>query len=361
MVSETTAEAQSTKTKEEPTMKLPSNKKKIIFIVVAIICALAIAGGIAYAVVSQQQPEQEQPTEEATIETEKLTFKVNAPDWNSDSTPVIAHIIGMSGETLDVYHAFNANTEESIDVSKGTYTVTFISPINTDGSIYKVGSTTNGEGDVHQTSEMVSIKSNEPTVTTFEKIPAEQVTQEQLNNILNQIKEAVSKGDTTLTGDAAATIINTASRNAVAAPQADKEAIAATAEVAKEQAAAHTAATTTNTSSVTNSSTSNNGSSNNGGSAAEPAHQHSWTAITTQTPIYTTINHPAITKDVVICLGCGCENPGRDHLYQHAINGEANNTTVKTITVQAAYSEQVLDHYETTTTGYKCNGCGATK
>lgn len=115
-------------------MKPPRNKKKIILIIIGIVCALAIAGGIAYAVVSQQQ--QEQTTEETTIETEKLTFKVNAPDWTSDSTPVIAHIIGMSGETLDVYHAFNANTEESIDVSKGTYTATFISPVNTDGSIF---------------------------------------------------------------------------------------------------------------------------------------------------------------------------------------------------------------------------------
>lgn len=365
MVSETTAEAQSTKTKEESTMKPPRNKKKIILIIIGIICTLAIAGGIAYAVVSQLHVEQ--TTEEATIETEKLTFKVNAPDWNSDSTPVIAHIIGMGGETLDVYHAFNANTDESIEVSKGTYTVTFISPVNTDGSIYKVGSTTNGDGDVHQTGEIVSINSNEPAVTTFEKIPAEQVTQDQLNNILNQIKEAVSKGDTTLTGDAAATIINKASQNAVAAPQADKEAITATAEVAKEQAAAHTAATTTNTSSATNSGTGNNGSSNGGGSTAEPAHQHSWVAVTSTInhPAVThTVSHPAVTKNIVVCLDCGAENVNSAHIKAHLAEGGNGGTTVKTVVTQAAWVETIIDqasYSETATTGFRCSSCGAVK
>lgn len=218
---------------------------------------------------------------------------------------------------------------------------------------------------MHQTGEIVSINPNEPTVTTFEKIPAEQVTQDQLNTILNQIKEAVSKGDTTLTGNAAATIINKASQNAVAAPQADKEAIAATAEVAKEQAAAHTAATTTNTSSVTNSSTSNNGSSNNGGSAAEPAHQHSWTAITSNVyhdAVYKTINHAAVTKTVTYC-SCGAVWSS-EHEKQHALNGDSVYNYNEMVVVTPAYSEQVLvsgAYDETVTTGYRCSGCGAMK
>lgn len=98
----------------------------------------------------------------------------------------------------------------------------------------------------------------------------------------------------------------------------------------------------------------------------KPAHQHSWVA---QTKIvhhdaeYKTVHHDAVKESVVICLDCGKVNPGRDHMVQHAVNGESGATTVREQITQEAYDEQVLvkDAWdEEVVTGYKCS-CGATK
>ena len=98
----------------------------------------------------------------------------------------------------------------------------------------------------------------------------------------------------------------------------------------------------------------------------KPAHQHSWVA---QTKIvhhdaeYKTVHHDAVKESVDICLDCGKVNPGRDHMVQHAVNGESGASTVREQITQEAYDEQVLvkDAWdEEVVTGYKCS-CGATK
>ena len=107
-------------------------------------------------------------------------------------------------------------------------------------------------------------------------------------------------------------------------------------------------------------------SSNNGGNPGNDdndgsSHTHSWveqTKTVNHPAEYKTVHHPAVTEEVVMCE-CGLQNPGRDHVVSNK-----HSTSVKTITVSAAWDEQVLvkDAWtETIVTGYKCSGCGATK
>lgn len=104
-----------------------------------------------------------------------------------------------------------------------------------------------------------------------------------------------------------------------------------------------------------------------GGSTGEAAHTHDWVE-QTQTvhheAEYEMVHHDAVMENIVVCLDCGEENPGRDHLKQHVANGENGGTAVKSAVVRAAYDEQVLvkDAWnETVVTGYRCSGCGAVK
>lgn len=80
-----------------------------------------------------------------------------------------------------------------------------------------------------------------------------------------------------------------------------------------------------------------------------PAHTHSWS------PVYKTVHHNAVTKDVSICNSCGADITGAtsSHLKQHMLNGENASYSGKTITITPAYDEQVLSH--------QACSCGATK
>lgn len=86
----------------------------------------------------------------------------------------------------------------------------------------------------------------------------------------------------------------------------------------------------------------------NGGGAPKPSHQHAWVhhdavyETVHHDAVYDNVWHPPVTVDVTICNACGAENPGRDHMYQHAINGDKGGTHVVTKVVKEGYNEQVL-------------------
>lgn len=86
----------------------------------------------------------------------------------------------------------------------------------------------------------------------------------------------------------------------------------------------------------------------NGGGASKPSHQHAWVhhdavyKTVHHDAVYNNVWHPPVTVDVTICNACGAENPGRDHMYQHAINGDKGGTHVITKVVKDGYNEQVL-------------------
>lgn len=339
-----------------------------------------------------------------------LSLEVKADGWDADtSTPVIAHIEDEDGE-VDFYTAIAANKQVTVKVGKsGTYTVTFISPVNADGSIYKVSSkkVTAGKAD----------KKTASTGVTFNKVDADKVTKDDLTAIAKDVAAAVKKGDSTLTGDKGAEVVKKFEDNIKKNPNADAGAVEKETEKAQETAkedksdakTPETSDSKKNDSGSSNGSKKDNGnsgsdnksdskpsgsnnSSNSGSSSKKddtPAHQHNWVAQTKtihhdaqyktvhHDAQYKTVHHDAVTKTVHICNQCGQDITGNEsaHFEASLLNGgNCGSWHGETRTVQAAYDEQVKvsdakdeqvqvsDAWdETVTTGYKCSSCGATK
>ena len=391
------------------------SRKQVCAAGAGILCAALLIGGGAYAIshaswtgdsnapaVSQSKDEEKQDM--------VLTLEVKADGWDADtSTPIIAHIEGADGK-VDFYTAIAANKQVTVEVGEsGTYTVTFISPVNADGSIYKVSSkkVTAGKAD----------KKTASTGVTFNKVDADKVTKDDLTAIAKDVAAAVKKGDSTLTGDKGAEVVKKFEDNIKKNPNADAGAVEKETEKAQETAkedksdakTPETSDSKKNDSGSSNGSKKDNGnsgsdnksdskpsgsnnSSNSGSSSKKddtPAHQHNWVAQTKtihhdaqyktvhHDAQYKTVHHDAVTKTVHICNQCGQDITGNEsaHFEASLLNGgNCGSWHGETRTVQAAYDEQVKvsdawdeqvqvsDAWdETVTTGYKCSSCGATK
>ena len=386
------------------------SRKQVCAAGAGILCAALLIGGGAYAIshaswtgdsnapaVSQSKDEEKQDM--------VLTLEVKADGWDADtSTPIIAHIKDADGK-VDFYTAIAANKQVTVKVGEsGTYTVTFISPVNADGSIYKVPSkkVTAGKAD----------KKTASTGVTFDKVDADKVTKDDLTAIAKDVAEAVKKGDSTLTGDKGAEVVKKFEDNIKKNPNADTDAVEKETEKAQESAKEEKSDAKTPETSDSKKSDSgskndsgNNGSGNksdskpsggsgnsgsgssSGGSSKKDdttAHQHNWVAQTKTVhhdAQYKTVHHDAVTHQVwhdavteehYICNQCGADitsDPwGHLDAYDHG-GYHSSYVTVKqgyyeTVTDKAAYDEQVQvrDAWdETVTTGYKCSSCGATK
>lgn len=398
--------------KKEETVKLfgrEAAKKKACAVGAGILCAALLIGGGAYAIShASWTGDSNAPAVSQSKDDEKqdmvLTLEVKADGWDADtSTPVIAHIEDADGE-VDFYTAIAANKQVTVKVGKsGTYTVTFISPVNADGSIYKVSSkkVTAGKAD----------KKTASTGVTFNKVDADKVTKDDLTAIAKDVAAAVKKGDSTLTGDKGAEVVKKFEDNIKKNPNADADAVEKETGKAEETAKEDKSdAKTPETSDSKKNDSGNNGSGNksdskpsegsgnsgsgsiSGGSSKKDdttAHQHKWVAQTKTVhhdaqyktvhhdAQYKTVHHDAVTKTVNICNQCGQDITGNEaaHFKAAALSGgNCQSCHSETRTVQAAYDEQVKvsDAYdeqvqvsaaweETVTTGYKCSSCGATK
>lgn len=247
-------------------------------IVVAIVVAIAVASG-AFAT-SEQQPEQQ---ESRTVD---VTLNVTADHgWDENSTPAIAHI---EGNDVDFYHAVTPDAEgnkgtSTVALAEGDYTVSFVSPVNSDGSAF----------DIYDTGAPVDITVDADAKTApavncpMAQISADKVTDEMLANIINKTKDAIKKGDETLKGDAGTGILDKLDGNVAKNPNAsDKTKQEATdaekeVDVNKEPAQTTPSAKTDNAKTDNNagSQSSNNGSSNSGSASSKPskpAHTHTW-------------------------------------------------------------------------------------
>lgn len=387
------------------------SRKQVCAAGAGILCAALLIGGGGYAIthadwtdkanvpaVSQSKDDEEQDM--------VLSLEVKADGWDTEtSTPVIAHIEDEDGK-VDFYTAIAANKQVTVKVGEsGTYTVTFISPVNADGSIYKVPSKKVTAGKADKTVA---------TGVTFDKVDADKVTKDDLTAIAKDVAEAVKKGDSTLTGDKGAEVVKKFEDNIKKNPNADTDAVEKETEKAQESAKEEksdgkTTGSSDNSGNKSNSSSkkdegksdskpsggnsSNSGSNSNSGSSSKkddtPAHQHNWVAKTKTVhhdAQYKTVHHDAVTHQVwhdavteehYICNQCGADitSDPWGHINNSLMNGgncgsyHSTYVTVKqgyyeTVTDQAAYDEQVQvrDAWdETVTTGYKCSSCGATK
>lgn len=242
-----------------------SHKPQAAAIAAAIVVAIAVASG-AFAT-SEQQPEQQ---ESRTVD---VTLSVTADHgWDENSTPAIAHI---EGDDVDFYHAVTPDADgnkgtSTVELAEGDYTVSFVSPVNSDGSAF----------DIYDTGAPVDITVDADAKTApavncpMAQIPADKVTDDMLADIVNKTKDAIKKGDETLKGDAGTGILDKLDGNVAKNPNASDK--------TKQEATDADNKADSNTGSQP----SNNGSSNSGNSGSskpsqssqpsKPAHTHTW-------------------------------------------------------------------------------------
>lgn len=255
-------------------------------IIVVIVVAIAVASG-AFATSAQQRGQ-----ETRTVD---VTLNVTADSgWDENSTPAIAHI---EGSDVDFYHAVTPDAEgnkgtSTVALAEGDYTVSFVSPVNSDGSAF----------DIYDTGAPVDITVDADAETVpavdcpMTQIPADQVTDEMLAHIIDQTKDAIEKGDKTLKGDAGTGILDKLDGNVAKNPNASdktkQEATDADKDVDVNDKPAQTTPSAKNdgnkADSNAGSQSSNNGSSNSGNSGSasskpsqssqpsKPAHTHTW-------------------------------------------------------------------------------------
>ena len=266
-----------------------SHKPQAAAIAAAIVVAIAVASG-AFAT-SEQQPEQQ---ESRTVD---VTLNVTADHgWDENSTPAIAHI---EGNDVDFYHAVTPDAEgnkgtSTVELAEGDYTVSFVSPVNSDGSAF----------DIYDTGAPVDITVDADAKTApavncpMAQIPADKVTDDMLADIVNKTKDAIKKGDETLKGDAGTGILGKLDGNVAKNPNASdktkQEATDADKDVDVNDKPAQTTPSAKNDSNAkansnagsqpSNAGSSNSGSNNAGNSSkpsqssqpSKPAHTHTW-------------------------------------------------------------------------------------
>lgn len=409
-------------------------KRKAVMVGLGIACALAlVGGGIALAVGSQGQDgepvSQEQPVaamEDGQEETYEIQVGARAEGWvEGESSPVIVHVTSES-EGIDYYHAYSANEEVALEVpAEGDYEVSFVTPVNADGSVYEVPDAQTVQAKVADDTDADDadvIDMGLELPFEFTLIKAEDVTADDLSAAAKAVTEAVRYGDETLTGEDGVAVVELVETNCKANPNADAEAVEEETEKASETAASEESKAETGTkggtssgssggSSKGNSSGSSGGSgstkgdsgsgSSSGGSSSKgdsgsggsssgsssQSHTHSWVAQTKTVhhdaeyktvhhdAEYKTVHHDAVTETRAICNNCGEDitNDIDGHAKANLLSGCGSYHTSKVVIqqaydeqvlVQAAYDEQVLvsaAYDETVTTGYKCSSCGATK
>lgn len=260
--------------------------------VIVIVVVAVIAVSIAAASGAFTQQDKTDTDEQKTVD---VTLNVTADHgWDENSTPAIAHI---EGNDVDFYHAVTPDADgnkgtSTVELAEGDYTVSFVSPVNSDGSAF----------DIYDTGAPVDITVDADAKTApavncpMAQIPADKVTDDMLADIVNKTKDAIKKGDETLKGDAGTGILDKLDGNVAKNPNASdktkQEATDADKDVDVNDKPAQTTPSAKNDNNAkadsnagsqpSNAGSSNSGSGNAGNSGSsssqpsKPAHSHSW-------------------------------------------------------------------------------------
>ena len=254
---------------------------------IAIVVVAVIAVSIAAASGAFTQQDKTAADEQKTVD---VTLSVTADHgWDENSTPAIAHI---EGNDVDFYHAVTPDADgnkgtSTVELAEGDYTVSFVSPVNSDGSAF----------DIYDTGAPVDITVDADAKTApavncpMAQIPADKVTDDMLADIVDKTKDAIKKGDETLKGDAGTGILDKLDGNVAKNPNASdktkQEATDADKDVDVNDKPAQTTPSAKNDNNAkadnnAGSQSSSNGSSNSGNSGSassqpsKPAHTHTW-------------------------------------------------------------------------------------
>lgn len=323
------------------------NRKKFAVIAAVVVAVIALAAcGIAWGLNNQSESEETPVAASSEVAQSTVTATVKAKGADAESTEAKVEVLASDGTAVVEVMEIPANQKAELgELPEGEYSMHVVqAPVNSDGSTYKLPEK-DAAFSVANDAAPVSVE------VSLEKLDADDMSKEQLeaaagilsdNGKADNAKAVESKASTAKSKPGSANEVKTGSTASQSKPSSGTN---------------------------TNNGSSSSGSSSNGGgsSSGTSSHTHNWVAVTKTVhhdAQYKTVHHDAVTKSVVICLDCGAENPGRDHLKQHVINGGNGGTTVKEVVIQNAYDEKVLvtaAYDETVTTGYKCSGCGATK
>ncbi|WP_395814829.1 hypothetical protein ACG3M1_02270 [Clostridium sp. C45] len=357
------------------------DKKKAVMAGLGGLLAIAlIGGGVWYA--ASQKPE---PKEPASIEqTEKQEQQViqlgaKADGWvKGESSPVIAHIVNKE-EKVDYYHAYDANEPHALDVpAEGEYEVSFISPVDKDGSIYEVPKTAMVKSEAE---DKDGKDTGDELPFEFKPIAADKADADALNAIVKSVGDAVKKGDETLTGANGTKVIELVKENAKANPNADKDKVDEESQKSEEdntEGAGNAKPDngggddTTNAGGGSGTQNQGGGGSSSGGSGngGDSEHTHNWVPQTTtihHDAQYQTIHHDAITEEIYICNNCGANITGDPwgHINDSFLNGDGScggyHSEWKVTSPAWDETKEVSPAWDETITTYKCSGCPATK
>lgn len=366
------------------------DKRKAVLAGLGGLLAIALIGGGVWYTASQK-PEPKEPTPiEQTEKQEQQVIQLGAKadGWvKGESSPVIAHIVNKE-EKVDYYHAYDANEPHALDVpGDGEYEVSFISPVDKDGSIYEVPKATKVKAEVED-KDGKAAKTDLPF--EFKPVDAEKTPADTLTGIVKSVGDTVKKGDETLTGANGTKVIELVKENAKANPNADKDKVDEESQKAEEGVTDEPSGGNTgaskpetggnSTSSGNGGSTGNGGNSGsnggggstNGDGGSKPQHVHNWVPQTTvvhHEAQVQTVHHDAVYGTGVECNGCFAQFNSYEAWLAHSDsqldNGNNNCMGYHTIKIvlEQAWDEtiEVSPAWdETVTTGYSCS-CGAVK
>ena len=372
--------------------KLPLRRKVAIGATVALVVAGLGLGGAwaagAFAPKSEitkievDSDDGKKQVSEKTDQTVDWAVKIEAEGVTADSSPLITRYVCTDGadEGVEFYHATSASDaiegKDSVQLTEGTWEITAIPIINADGSI----TTPAGGGE-----QAVSGASKDSGNTEFtgDTKPAENVTQDDIDKVLDKVNEAVSKGDGTLTGDAGKDVVNKVTDNASKAPAADKEKVEEKKDVATDSAvkADDKKTDAAKPSTGSGSAPSKSDSKPSSGSSSKPSHEHTWQAQYRTEPVYTTETYTVVDQEAwdeqvrsgshyLFSDGAVFYDDYQAANYQEskALSGTPVSYTLvddyKTIHHEAVTHQetrQVQNGTKQVLTGYRCSGCGATK
>lgn len=350
------------------------------------VVAAAVVGVCVWANQPATLPADE-PVEKALVaETEegagqKVKVGYEGYEAAEGDTPVIAHITGTTdgNRSVDYYHAVSG-AQEDVELVPGGYSIEYLPVLKAGGSLV-----TAKHGAVSAVVEDGALAS---TSKTNEKA-AEDVTQDDLNNVLDAVKKAVEKGDDTLKGDAGKDVVDKVAEAVKATGKVDESKVEKAKQEAETKASEPSAGTNAGQPVATTGSNGNSGSnggsadkapasqpsstpsasqpSGNGGSSqsgsSQPEHVHNWVAQTEQRWVQDSAawDEQCPTGSYIQC-SCGQRFDNQAQWSQH--NKSLGFGQGHSYSVQETYGtvhHDATGHYETVTTGYVCSGCGTSK
>lgn len=376
------AEAQAEAPTTEKGRKALSRNAKIG---IAAGCAAVLAAAVVGVCLWSNQPATlpaDEPVEKALVAEaeegapQKVKVGYEGYEPAEGDTPVIAHVTGTTdgNRSVDYYHAVSG-AQEDVELVPGGYSVEYLPVLKAGGSLL-----TAKDGAVSAVVEDGAIAS---TSKTNEKA-AEDVTQDDLNNVLDAVKKAVEKGDDTLKGDAGKDVADKVAEAVKATGKVDESKVEEAKKDAETKASEPSSGIDAGQPAAPAGSGSDNGSNGGGAdkapasqpsgtpSASQPSgnggssqqeHVHNWVAQTEQRWVQDSAawDEQCPTGSYIQC-SCGQRFDNQAQWSQH--NKSLGFGQGHSYSVQETYGtvhHDATGHYETVTTGYVCSGCGAAK